>query len=75
MDVVNEKIKPLVGSSNENVEPPATKEDVERPAKRKCKKRVNGNLCHGCGQYGVNHDKRNYPKLHNRMAPVDQNVT
>ncbi|RXH67279.1 hypothetical protein DVH24_027399 [Malus domestica] len=35
MDIVNEKIKPLVGSSNENVEPSATKEDMEHPAKKK----------------------------------------
>ena len=84
MDAVNEKIKPLVGGTNENVEPSTTKGYVECRAKRKsivddvgflepdpvktkgsrkrlkkgkekgkCKKRVNGNLCHGCGQYEV----------------------
>ncbi|XP_048444053.1 protein FAR1-RELATED SEQUENCE 9-like [Pyrus x bretschneideri] len=35
MDVVNEKIKPFVGGTNENVEPLATKGDVECRAKRK----------------------------------------
>ncbi|KAB2607681.1 protein FAR-RED ELONGATED HYPOCOTYL 3-like [Pyrus ussuriensis x Pyrus communis] len=96
-NAVNEKIRPLVGGTNENMEPPATKGDMECHAKRKsivddvgflepdpvktkgsgkrfkkgkekgkCKKRVNGNLCHGCGQYGINHDKRNCPKLHNQ---------
>ena len=35
MDAVNEKIKPLVGGTNENVEPSATKGDVECRAKRK----------------------------------------
>ncbi|KAB2612200.1 protein FAR-RED ELONGATED HYPOCOTYL 3-like [Pyrus ussuriensis x Pyrus communis] len=35
MDAVNEKIKPFVGGTNENVEPLATKGDVECRAKRK----------------------------------------
>lgn len=105
MDVVNEKIKPLVGGSNKDVEPPATKRDMELPAKirsivgdvgflepdpiktkgfekkkkkklkkgkekGKCEKRINDNLCHGCGQYEVNYDKRNCSKLQNRYENI-----